>query len=110
MTATRRTYTVTTRDGRTVTRRTEATYTHAAETERGRVTFHGTEEMAQRAAGRFGHVHVVGVPAARPAPDTDAWDVHTDTGAVVRYTGTPPAVMAAARADGHRVVKAERVR
>jgi hypothetical protein len=62
----RRTYTVTVPAG-TFTRRTEATYTHAAITGAGRATratFHATRAAAERRAGRLGLVVPV-VEAAR---------------------------------------------
>jgi hypothetical protein len=60
------TYTIQTRDGRTVTRKSDATYTHAAvhtrdhgRHSRGDVTFHGSHGAAVRASGRAGYVVAV---------------------------------------------------
>lgn len=69
-----RTFSVTFGEGsqrRTVTRRSEASYTHAAVRQDGefggwKVTFHKNRDSAQRAAGRFGSVYPVTVAGEEP--------------------------------------------
>ena len=59
------TYRITTPDGRTVTRKSDAIYSHACVRRDGRVSFHRSYEHAAKAAGRRGHIIAVDTPGAR---------------------------------------------
>jgi hypothetical protein len=83
------TYTVTTASGRTVTRRSDASYVAASE-RNGQVKFHQTRDAARRAAGANGRVHDVGEqrPAAAPS-DSQTWVAEDADGNCHDFQYTP---------------------